>query len=189
MRAPTDARSDLLGPPWQGGGTVSPQRADGDIVRTVFRHTDRRIRVRVSLTELRRNFEVLSLIVPVRTNEGLNRYVVLAVDRDEAALPWSGDAGLYRPSDDGWVQWCGVHRSIDYTANDLVIGFSRRCVGNPRWVRLGAQLHIWVTQAEDYYDDALLESKLAESGDAALSRPIHRGSTGAKPSSRESASR
>ncbi len=32
----------------------------------------------MSLTELRRNFEVLSLIVPVRTNEGLNRYVVLA---------------------------------------------------------------------------------------------------------------
>ena len=178
MLATPDARGDLLGPPWDGGGTVAPQRADGDIVRTVFRHTDKRIRVRVNLAELRRNFETLALLVPVRTNEGLNRYVALAVDREEEAQPWSGEAELYTSSDDDWVHWCAVHRSIDYTANDLVIGFSRKCVSNPRWVRLGAEMHIFVTQDEDYLDDALLKSQLSDSGDAALSRRIYRGSTG-----------
>lgn len=169
-----DARGDVL--EVGTAAVVVPRRVDGDIVRTVFRHKDKRIRVRVSLAELRRNFESFSVFLAVRTNEGLNRFVVVTVDRFEGD-PWSGSAGLYRPFDEGtWVP-CSIHHSIDYQANEVVIGFSRRCIGSPSWVKLGAMAQIWLTTGVEYQDDARLKAEVDPRGLGTLTRRIYRGSS------------
>ena len=33
---------------------------------------------------------------------------------------------------------CSVYRSFDYVHNVVVVGFSRKCLSNPRWVRISA---------------------------------------------------
>jgi hypothetical protein len=171
-----DAREDLIQPHVEGT-PPAPGRVDGDIVRSTFRHKHTRIRVRVGLGQLRRNFSFLAFAVPVRTNEGLNRYVLLTVDSDNGG-PWRGSAAMYRYNDDAVVR-CRVHRRVDYDANALVIGFPRTCVSKPRWVRLGAALTVYGWPRADgttasFEDDALLDGRIS-SRLAHSSRKIHRG--------------
>ena len=38
----------------------------------------------------------------------------------------------------GWASGCPVHYTFDYAHDVAVIGVGRKCLGRPRWVRLGA---------------------------------------------------
>jgi hypothetical protein len=66
-----------------------PQRANGDIRRTVFRHKQHRVRVRVGFAALDRTFGALFVTAIMETSRGLHREAVVIVDRDNND-PWRG---------------------------------------------------------------------------------------------------
>lgn len=144
--------------------------ANGDIVRTVMRHNDRRISVRIKYVDLRKKVGDGRVdVVRVVTNEGVRR------DAHVFAGPgmWRGEAGMSRPN--GNPVDCGVKHKIDYDKNVTTLSFPRRCVSNPRWVRLGVGAMWMKSQASVYYaDDAQIDGRV-KANSLELSKRLRRG--------------
>ncbi len=108
-----------------------PEQANGDILRIRVRHLARQIRVRVVLAELQQTPATqIILDVPFWTNEGVFRGVsIIAAPGD-----WGGMASMVTQR--GLRARCAVHHALDYRQNVMALNFSRKCLSNPRWVRL-----------------------------------------------------
>jgi hypothetical protein len=149
----SDPRGDVVQVDEEGLPTAAPSRTNGDIKRTVFRHKAHRIRVRIGFAELSRTFNGLFVTAFIRTNTGWLQEATVIVNRDEND-PWSGWAVL---GDDENDLNCAIHHRIDYAHNVIIIGFPRKCLHNPRWVRIGADSRIYPTPKvyPEYLDHAL----------------------------------
>jgi hypothetical protein len=172
-----DARGDVMSfkmsdmgddPEAEPQMTLRPNVANGDVLRTVFRHTSDRVAVRVTFAELKRAGEFRGDFVRVVTNEGVRRNVSIYAGRGM----WKGEAEMTRPNDT--TVRCAVRHKIDYDTNVVTVSFPRTCVSNPRWVRLGLG-SMWVrSDMEEFFmDDAQLKAEVKD--DLKLSPRIRRG--------------
>lgn len=135
--AATLAAPDTVGDVWKstfdpetGAETVEPagSQVNVDLVRTVVKHTDRRVVVVLRYADLARSTNRFFVYTQVRTNEGVKRD--LGID---ATMRWGGDAFLMGPR--GEVRCDGLRHSVDYDADVATVSAPRSCLSNPRWVQ------------------------------------------------------
>lgn len=132
----------------------APTVANGDILRTVFNHAERRVSVRVKYADLRRIGQFRNDGIKVVTNEGVRREVSVFAGQGM----WRGQADMVRPS--GRPVDCDIAHKIDYDRNLVTISFPRSCVSNPRWVRLGMGA-VWMDgSSRAYADDAQIDGRI-----------------------------
>ncbi len=126
----------------------APEQSHRDIISTRIRHTTSRVQVRITFAELRREDTYNEYDVTVVTNEGFFREVAVYAGPGR----WAGEA--YTSAYPRDIR-CRLYRSLDYDSNVLVIGFARRCVSYPRWVRVAAGTSGGGDEENDYfYDDS-----------------------------------
>lgn len=134
--------------------TPAPTVANGDVLRTVFNHAERRVSVRVTYADLRRVGQFRSDSVRVVTDEGVRREVSVFAGPGM----WRGEADMVKPS--GRPVDCDVAHKIDYDRNVVTISFPRGCVSDPRWVRLGMGA-VWMDgSSKAYADDAQIDGRI-----------------------------
>lgn len=126
---------------------VDPTVRNGDVVRTVFRHTGRRISVRAKFADLAKQGDVRQDFLQLRTDEGQQRFVMVLAGRGG----WAGETMMFRGN--GSDVACRIRHRIDYADDVLTLSFPRRCAGSPRWVRLGFAA-MTGTEERTYVDDA-----------------------------------
>lgn len=126
--------------------TPAPGVKNGDVLRTVFHHNERRIAVRVKFNDLARRGQVLSEGLRIVTNEGVRREVSIFA----GPHMWRGQTMMNRPN--GNPVDCAIKHNLAYDTNVLTLSFPRTCVSNPRWVRLGVG-SIWVDNNDNVYGD------------------------------------
>jgi hypothetical protein len=115
-------------------GTAEPTVANGDIVKTVFRHTDSRVSARVKFRDLRRRSADAQIeIFRIVTNEGVRRDVALYAG--DSPYRWSGTTEMSRPN--GKTVACNITHQINYDTNVVTVSFPRTCVSSPRWIQVG----------------------------------------------------
>jgi len=149
----------------------APGQVNRDIISTRFRHMDSRVRVRITFADLQRRGTFNEYDLRVLTNEGQTREAVLYVGPGR----WAGEAWTGQfPRD---IR-CRLHHSIDYATNVITIGFARRCLSYPRWVKLGFGTAGGEETEESYfYDDSLKNGLRPLTPDLwTLSQRIARGS-------------
>jgi len=155
----------------------APEQVNRDIIRTRFRHMQERVRVRITFADLRREGTsaegtYAEYDLRVLTNEGQRREVVIYTGPGR----WAGEAWTGQFPND--IR-CRLYRSIDYATNVMIIGFARRCLSFPRWVRLGFGTSGGTGDSEEsyFYDDALRNGLRPLTPDAwTLSQRLARGS-------------
>lgn len=148
--------------------TPAPGVKNGDVLRTAFRHNDRRISARVKFTELARIGQLGVHGLRLVTNEGVRRDVSILATKNM----WRGQAEMSRPN--GMPVDCDITHKIDYATNVVTLSFPRACVSDPRWVRLGFG-SVWMKSADTAYgDDAQISGGLNENN-LKLSGRIRRG--------------
>lgn len=149
--------------------TAAPEVKNGDVLRTVFRHNDRRISVRTKFTDLARTGGLAGYFVRVVTNEGVKRDVTIMAGPNM----WRGQASMDRPN--GTAVTCDIDHKIAYDNNVVTISFPRSCVSDPRWVRLGlGSFRMDDATQKTFADDAQISGRINESN-VKLSGRIRRG--------------
>ena len=89
----------------------------------------------------------------VRTNEGVGREILLFYSGRRTKVQMS------RLGAQGGRVRCAIHRTVDYRHDVVVVGFPRRCVSRPSWVRIGVFAVAWLHDANDSFliDDAQVD--------------------------------
>ena len=112
--------------------TPAPDETDGDIRRTVVRHTARTVQVTVSFVELRRTDETVGHFFSFVTDDGVRRDVTLVAYRGKR----QGELEMMTRTG-RTVECDGMQRAIDYAAGTVRLVVPRSCLKAPRWVRAG----------------------------------------------------
>jgi hypothetical protein len=134
----------------------APNVKNGDIVRTAIHHRQHRIAVRIKFAQLRR-VGFRGDFVRVVTNEGVRRDVMAFAGPGM----WRGEAEMTRPN--GKPVECDIRLGIDYDKNVVTMSFPRKCVSDPRWVRVGVGSFWSKGETEEaYMDDAQRDGKVTE---------------------------
>lgn len=153
-----------------GTVTAAPNRVNGDIIRTVFRHKTNRVRIRIDFADLQRSFPVAVIFAGVATNEGVRRVAAIDIERPR----WGGEAYMSNRNENR-VR-CAMHHSVNYRHNVVIIGFPRTCVSKPQWVRIFVTVYT-VQRFDELFDHALVGAPDEES-DPPYSPRINRGNRG-----------
>jgi hypothetical protein len=125
-----DPRGDMIRVE-EGGGhpQPAPTATVGDVVRTTFRHTDRRVVVRTKLVALARTGRRFTMWVDVQNGARRSWFVgVEATRRDR-------DGHTIFMTDRGNDLRCAVRHRLDYAGDVVRVSVPRRCLGAPRMVR------------------------------------------------------
>lgn len=112
-----------------------PDQVNGDIVRIRAQHTRSRIKVRLVFAELQQTTIVFGTNYRFWTPDGKVR----GVHFDAQPGSWRG-TGFMNFVNGGKRIRCAMHFAPDYATNVIALGFSRRCLKNPRWVRISASM-------------------------------------------------
>jgi hypothetical protein len=148
--------------------TPAPGVRNSDVLRTTFRHEDRRISVRAKLTELSRSGQASLHGISLVTNEKVRRDVTIYATKNM----WRGQAEMSRPN--GTPVACDIAHKIDYANNVVTLSFPRSCVSDPRWVRVGFA-SVWMkSNMRAFGDDAQLSGRINDRG-LKLSDRLRRG--------------
>jgi hypothetical protein len=130
----TDAAGDVL---TEGGsastaGTLDPTRTNGDITRSVITHGPSNLKVKLVHRDLAKVGRIIT-VISVKTDKAKNfrRFEIVA-----APGRYYGTVVVHNKADKKVS--CKTTRKIDYAANTTLLTIPRRCLGNPRWVRVGA---------------------------------------------------
>jgi hypothetical protein len=125
-----DARGDMIRVE-EGGSDPrpAPGATVGDVVRTTFRHTERRVVARTELVALERTGR--RFIVWVDVQNGARRTWTVGVeatprDRDGHTIFMTGRGGDVR---------CAVRHRLDYARDMVRVSVPRACLDTPRAVR------------------------------------------------------
>jgi hypothetical protein len=152
-----DAVGDVRSYTWderkgtESGPDPRPANTDTDIARFSARHTPRR----VVLTTTLRDITPASGVTVYQIRTGNRAYE--AVQRLGTKREMGPAFRLYRLNGDP-VRCKGVRRSVDRTTEQAVVSIPRRCLGRPRWVRVGAgAVNVSETRTTFrlFFDDAL----------------------------------
>jgi hypothetical protein len=162
-----DARGDMIKVE-EGGGNPrpAPGATIGDAVRSTFRHTDRRVVVRVEFADLAPVGRRLNLWVDLRDETGHTS--ILGVEATRA----DRDGHPILMTNRGRDIACSVTHRISYRRDVIRASVPRRCLGNPASVRFSVLTeHVRRSWADAYLDNALGESLEHRS----WSDPVRRG--------------
>jgi hypothetical protein len=178
-----DPRGDVVTIADDGTFEPAPNRVASDVIKARLRHTHHRVRVRVTLVDLVRNGDRIAsygLGVLVRTSEGLQRLVTL----EFAPGGRTARVGVFNRNGVS-VRCRGIRHAIEYRRNTVFVGVPRRCLSNPRWVRVGAVGTAQIADPNDdlgtpLFDDALQDGFTPPSR---LSPRLYRGLRGPIPDS------
>lgn len=108
--------------------TATTQAPD---VRTFrVKHAARRVVIFASFTDLARSSDLTGYLAQIRTNEGVRRDAAVFTEGRSVGKDFS------RPNGDT-VRCSGFERTVDYTANTVVMRIPRSCLSRPRWVQVG----------------------------------------------------
>jgi len=118
-----------------------PQREQGDILRTVFRHAERQLVIRTRFAELAREGKVVELLATLRTDTGVIRWLTVRAgfNSDWRVLTSvvNGRGRVLDPIDPQAPPGnCTISPTLDYARNVAVIRLPRICLNNPRTVQL-----------------------------------------------------
>jgi hypothetical protein len=163
----TDARGDMIKVE-EGGGDPrpAPGAAIGDAVRTTFRHTDRRVVVRVRFAELAPTGKRLNLWVDLRDETG--HTTILGVEATRA----DRDGHPILMTDRGRDIECAVAHRISYRRDVIRASVPRRCLGDPESVEFRALTeHVRRSWAYAFLDNALSRNL----DDRSWTEPVRRG--------------
>jgi hypothetical protein len=143
-----DATGDVGSSKDDGPYVRTPSRAEGDVRSSAVSHARRRVVVTVAYRQLSQTTQITGQIARLRTNRGRVRDVVVYAQPGN----WGGRTSMEKPS--GRRVKCRVGMSIDYAADRITVSVPRKCLGRPRWVRVGIGA---VTFEDDvvFADDAM----------------------------------
>lgn len=108
--------------------TPAPEESEGDITKFVVDHRSDKIVIKATFVDLHTPEASVLYYLPVKTNEGLRRNIILNTDPDhrqgEIDLSGSGPCN-------------GLQRTVSYADDLLTIKLPRSCMSKPEWVRVG----------------------------------------------------
>jgi hypothetical protein len=129
-----DKAGDVLKSATTGGGadTVDPTRANGDITRSIITHGPSNVKVKLVHRDLSKVGRIIT-IISIKTDKAKNfrRFEIVA-----APGKYYGVVTVHTKA--GKKVSCKTTRKVDYAANSTLLVIPRKCLGNPRWVRVGA---------------------------------------------------
>ena len=127
----TDAASDVVALSGSSG-TVTPQpdRANGDVIGSSVRHTNRKIIAQMTFRDLANADGFNGYAFSIKSNK---------VRRDVTVV---GAAGIpsqvvVTKANGKKVSGCKVKRNIDLVAKSVTVKVPRKCLDNPKWVKVG----------------------------------------------------
>jgi hypothetical protein len=171
--AETKVHSDLTGDVRQYSldsgpsdtGTAVPDRTDGDIKSIRVSHLTRNLRITLSFRSLTPSGSPADHVFWIRSNTRARN-----VDISTGPGRWRGKRELTTLNDKA-VGCRGFSHRIDYTYEKIVLVVPTSCLGNPRWVRVGAGTAF--IGGGDYFADDARSSTVGEN--LVLGPRVHRG--------------
>ncbi len=148
-----DAASDVSSSTGDGPFVRTPSRVEGDIRSSGVSHAGRRVLVAIGFAQLTQTTELTGHLFQLRTNKGRIRIVTVVAGPGH----WAGRTVMQKPN--GRMVRCRFGTSVDYATDRVRVSIPRRCLGRPRWVKVGM---IAVTIQDDVFfaDDALTDGIL-----------------------------
>lgn len=156
QRTVRDARGDMIRVE-EGGGDPrpAPGATIGDVVRTTFRHTDRRVIVRTKLAALERTGRRFTVWVDVQNGARRTWFVGVEAtrrDRNGHTIFMTGRGHDVR---------CAVRHRVNYADDVVRVSVPRRCLDTPRVLRF----RLLTEHVRSSWDYAWLDNGLALSMD------------------------
>lgn len=108
------------------GFSPAGSAVNADVVAVKVKHGGRRVVVKTTFLDLSSKAEGVVTQTKVKTNEGKHFRLVLAKDGDRR-----GTKGYVSGRRCG-----GVHEKVSFTKNIAKISVPRRCLSNPRWIKV-----------------------------------------------------
>lgn len=124
---------------------AAPDRTQGDISAVKITHGANKVRVLLRFRELNR----AGFIEHDFYFRTASRVRTLSVESETGS--WSGRATMRNGR--GTKVRCNLTRTIDYSANTVLVVVPRTCLGDPRWVRVGAGTISTYDGSKIFYDD------------------------------------
>ena len=137
-----------------GVQNAATSRRNGDVLSSGVVHGRRVVRVAMRYAEMSRRDPVVLHVFRLRTDEGLVREVTVQASRGS----WGGRARV--TTGRGRVVRCAVRAELDPSERLARVTVPRRCLSNPRWVRVGMGVLIPVGEDSVYADDARTDGRL-----------------------------
>lgn len=131
--------------------TPAPRRREGDVLALRVSHDERRVRAALVYDRLTRptGGKQVVHVLSLRTSKGVDVDTILLTDRSDR----QGEL-VDRPCR-------GVATRVDYAADRVVFNIPSRCLGSPRWVRVGGGVGTMLGERL-YVDDALLDGRIRD---------------------------
>jgi len=150
----SDPSGDVVKAVFDPDGSVrQPTRADGDIVRSAVTHGPRRVTVALGFRALTRSTDETIYDVRLGTRKRVREVILIARPGKR-----QGSADIYdRRGNDARCR--GIHWSIRYASKQLTLSVPRRCLANPRQVRVGMGVANLDRRNDLFSDDALTDGQ------------------------------
>jgi hypothetical protein len=142
-----DATGDVSSQTDDGPYVRTPSRVEGDVRTSGVSYAGRRVTVAIGFAQLTQTTEITGHLLRLRTNKGKVRDVTVIAGPGQ----WAGRTQLTKGN--GNRVRCALGHRIDYVADRVTVSIPRKCLGKPRWVRVG----IGVVSVQDevfFADDA-----------------------------------
>lgn len=144
-----------------------PTRDEGDALAMRVKHGKRAVRVNLQMAQLTRDAKASTVhVVSLRTNEGRRAELYLYVSGQR----WQGERMWSVGNKDRRCR--GLRTHIDYDNATVRVVIPRRCLSDPRWVRVGGGTGILAADRL-YADDVNLAGKVGD--DAVYGPRVRRG--------------
>ncbi|WP_157210042.1 hypothetical protein [Nocardioides aequoreus] len=129
----------------------APRRREGDVVALRVSHDERRVRAAIVYDRLTRptGGKQVVHVLSLRTSKGKDVDTILLTDRSDR----QGELAD-RPCR-------GVATRVEYAADRVVFNIPSRCLGSPRWVRVGGGIGTMLGERL-YVDDALRDGSIRD---------------------------
>ncbi len=133
-----DAARDVVSQAGDQGPTrPEPLRAEGDVLSMRVTHGTRAVRIRLQTSQLTRDpQQTTAHVFALKTNEGRRADLSIYVDGSR----WQGQRWFTLNGRDRSCR--GLRTHIDYRAGMVTAVVPRRCLSNPRWVRVGGGIGV-----------------------------------------------
>jgi hypothetical protein len=148
-----DPANDVLSSKDDGPLVRTPSRVEGDVLTSGVSYAGRRITVAMGFAELTQTTELTGHLFRLRTNKGKVREVTVIAQPGS----WGGTAIMQKSS--GRKVKCRMGTRLDYVADRVTVSIPRRCVGSPRWVKVG-MAEVTFEGDVTFVDDAMTNARL-----------------------------
>ncbi len=127
--------------------TAAPDRDEGDVLSSSVAHGKKRVTMAMRAEELPSTGDGVSYLFRIGTKHKVRRLFI-----ETGPGRWQG-AKFFTKDNNKQTKCRGIRWSINYTTDVIVTSVPRRCLGKPKWVRVGMVL-IAFEEPADFDDDA-----------------------------------